>query len=166
MKKGFTLIELLVVVLIIGILAAIALPQYTKAVEKSRSAEAVLNNKNILDAMERYVLAQDYPATPIYGKAVIDNLDIDISGGSWDAATSRIYSTKNFNYTMECGSAGCLVRAIRNRGGSGIYALDDAIIAPNFLEKRCYTAETKEGDVICKQLASNGYTIYDEELPF
>ena len=49
-KKGFTLIELLVVVLIIGILSSVALPQYTKAVEKSRAAQVWPILKAINDA--------------------------------------------------------------------------------------------------------------------
>ena len=65
MKKGFTLIELLVVVLIIGVLAAIALPMYQKAVLKSRFAALMPIVKAMNDSNEAYYLEHSsYASNP------------------------------------------------------------------------------------------------------
>ncbi len=69
--NGFTLIELLVVILIIGILAAVAVPQYQKAVAKSRYAKLKPLVKALAEAEEVYYLAN--------GKYTIDVDDLDIN---------------------------------------------------------------------------------------
>ena len=63
--KGFTLIELLVVVLIIGILAAMALPDYQRATEISRAGSALAFSRAFRDAVDRYYMANGrFPSSP------------------------------------------------------------------------------------------------------
>ena len=59
-KKGFTSEEILVTVLIIAILAAIALPQYKRTVERVKLQEALVNSKYILDEMHRMSMAEQW----------------------------------------------------------------------------------------------------------
>ena len=84
MKKGFTLIELLVVVLIIGILAAVAVPQYEKAVEKSRAAGVFSNMQAIARMLDVYYLANG-----VYPDDTLSGVDIDLGGCT--TAGGRIY---------------------------------------------------------------------------
>ena len=74
---GFTLIELLVVVLIIGILAAIALPQYQRVKTKAEVMQVYLVLRDILKAEKMYHLANG-----TYTRDIRD-LDIVVKNGAW-----------------------------------------------------------------------------------
>lgn len=97
MKKGFTLIEILAVVLIMGILTAVALPQYRKSVERSRLAEPLQMLPAIYDARDRLITEKglvwntsSFVPKPTWASQVtFPKLDVTfkgkaISGHSWE----------------------------------------------------------------------------------
>lgn len=161
-SKAFTLIELLVVVLIIGILSAIALPQYEKAVEKSRIAEA----KIIMNALKRefFMCALEVGAGHIsyalsdcdgYGdNALLNHMNFEMpgekktTGCSAGDSSQGCYETKDWQYSW--GSQAFVYRIV---GGQKTYMLQHAnSMDPDDNTIKCYDYS---GKGYCKKVCGD-----------
>ncbi len=162
-KQGFTLIEMLVVVLIIGILAGIALPQYEMAVEKAKATEALMNMRTIIGAVERNILVSgtDNGSYESYGNR--NNWDIELTGGIWIDNDSFQYMTDYFKYLPTDDGSGLFVVRCNGKCQKTSNAWDNYLYelwgcypsVDGDCPFSCY-AESNKGKKICKALEGLG----------
>ena len=90
---GFTLLEIMITVVIVGVLAALAIPSYWGALERSRQREAVVNLGLLLDSQKRYYLEYDP------GSYTTDFADLDMDNPNTNAKYFRDFVRGYFDAT-------------------------------------------------------------------
>ncbi len=101
MRQAFTLVELIIVVIIIGILASIAIPQFNKTMERSRIAEASAVLGALRGAQLRYILEN-----PSGYATDLTKLDITVENNFTSVATAQRKSSQYGQYTLKINDQG------------------------------------------------------------
>ncbi len=149
-KQGFTLIELLVVVLIIGILAGIALPNYQRVKEKTIMVEGVQIAKQVSEANMRYYLVRNE-----YAKDIAD-LDIEFGGTPYVYKGINRVETDNF-IIAPIGSAATTMATIQRKPINTLYSVYVYRTTPSIVGCQTFSNATKIQKELCDKLNEQGY---------